>query len=180
MHRQGLKRNIAMTHSPNRGGPSARPERGPSAPVSVDLASDGRSGRRVGREAARAFSLLELTLVLAIIAALMGVAAFALLGQGTRAKIRATQVSLRTIQTAVGQYQLNHSTYPDTLARLVQVQPPYLEGRSMQDAWNRPIYYRTPGLGGREYTLMSGGPDGDIGTPADNIDVWTMDATGGQ
>lgn len=170
MYRKGLERNQTMSHSPIRGGQNARRERGPSAPAS--------SPRRT---VARAFSLLELTLVLAIIAALMGVAAFALLGQGTMAKIRATKASMSILQTSIGQYQLNLSVYPDKLDSLVTAQ--YVEPKSMLDGWRRPFFFRTPGLGGRAYTLMSGGPDGDLNTPADNIDVWTMDAAppaGGQ
>lgn len=170
MHRKGLKRNTTMSHSPIRGGQIARRERGLLAPKPTTRRATSR----------RAFSLLELTLVLAIIAALMGVAAFALLGQGTAAKITASKASMRILSTAIGQYQLNLSVYPDKLDSLVTAQ--YVEPRSMVDAWKRPFYYRSPGLGGRAYTLLSGGPDGDISTPPDNIDVWTIDSPmpGGQ
>lgn len=162
-----------MSHSPIRGGPNARRERGLSAPAQP-------STSRTRRATPPAFSLLELTLVLAIIAALMGVAAFALLGQGTKAKITASAASMRILQTAIGQYQLNLSVYPDKLDSLVSAQ--YVEPRSMVDAWKNPFYFRSPGLGGRPYTLMSGGPDRDYNTPADNIDIWTIDAPvpGGQ
>lgn len=169
MHRKGLKRNHTMSHSPIRGGQSARRERGLRAAAVLH--------DRRGRHARPGFSLLELTLVLAIIAALMGVAAFALLGQGTRAKITASSASLRILQTAINQYQLNHSVYPDKLDSLVSGQ--YVEARSMVDAWKRPFYYRTPGMGGRTFSLMSGGPDGDFSTPADNIDVWLIDTPAG-
>lgn len=131
-----------------------------------------RAGRYSG-----GFSLLELTLVLAIIAALMGVAAFALLGQGTAAKVTASQASMRILQTAIGQYQLRESQYPDSLQRLVSAG--YVEARSVNDAWKRPFYYRVPGLGGRPYTLLSGGADGDLNTAPDNIDVWLLDVQGG-
>jgi len=166
-----------MIDSPNRRGPRARRQRDRRALNLSDSVSD-IAARRWARPA---FSLLELTLVLAIIAALMGVAAFALLGQGTMAKIRATKASMSILQTSVGQYQLNLSVYPDKLDSLVTAQ--YVEPKSMLDGWRRPFFFRTPGLGGRAYTLMSGGPDGDLNTPADNIDVWTMDAAppaGGQ
>ncbi|MCA9287699.1 MAG: type II secretion system protein GspG [Phycisphaerales bacterium] len=165
-----------MNQASLRRGPMARRRR--SSHVLIAPSHATKPAPYARRDERRAFSLLELTLVLAIIAALMGVAAFALLGQGNRAKVRASEASLRVISTAIGQYQLNHSSYPDTLARLVTAQ--YLEARSMQDAWKRDFYYRTPGLGGRPYTLLSGGIDGDYNTPADNIDVWTMDAQQGQ
>ena len=156
----------------------------------MSLVNDRPGPRARGRTAVAArpsplarpgFSLLELTLVLAIIATLMGVAAFALVGQSTKAKIRASMASMRILDTAIKQYQVDHSVYPDTLARLATTNPPYVEPRSMEDGWKKPFYYRAQGLGGRAFSLMSGGPDADIGTPADNIDVWTMDAqTGGQ
>lgn len=158
-----------MTHAPSRGGHLAHRERG--------LRANASSSRTHRGDTRRAFSLLELTLVLAIIAALMGVAAFALLGQGTAAKITATKASMSVLQTAIGQYQLNHSVYPDTLARLVTVG--YVEPKSMEDSFKQPFIYRVPGFSGRPYTLMSGGPDRDASTPGDNIDVWTMAATPG-
>jgi general secretion pathway protein G len=192
MHRKGLKRTNTMNDSPIRRGHLARRPRDRRAlhtsgntpgttfgtmPASSPAILPGLAARRTSR---RAFSLLELTLVLAIIAALMGVAAFTLLGQGTAAKITTSKASMRILQTAIGQYQLNLSVYPDSLNSLVTAK--YVEPRSMVDSWKRPFYFRTPGLGGREFTLLSGGPDGDLNTPADNIDVWTIDAPapGGQ
>lgn len=171
MHRKGLERNITMIDSPMWRGRTARCPRG----LRAAILPPGSSPRRLTRTA---FSLLELTLVLAIIAALMGVAAFTLLGQGTKAKITASKASMRILQTAIGQYQLNLSVYPDRLDSLVSAQ--YVEARSMVDAWKRPFYFRTPGLSGHPYSLMSGGPDGDLNTPSDNIDVWSIDAPGGQ
>lgn len=158
-----------------------RPARGRAAAAPAPSVAMPSRSRGLRRGAPRpGFSLLELTLVLAIIATLMGVAAFALVGQSTKAKVTASKASMRILQTAIGQYQVTHSVYPDTLATLVSGQ--FIEARSLEDGFKKPFYYRTPGLGGRPYSLLSGGPDGDVGTPADNIDVWTMDAqpTGGQ
>jgi general secretion pathway protein G len=121
------------------------------------------------------FSLIELMLVLAIIGVLMAVAAVSLTGMGARAKIKATRASLQTIQTALGNYQLEYSSYPPALAFLTTVKPPFLDDtKKLKDGWDADFFYSPNGVSReRPYSLGSYGEDKQPGTE-DDIDVWTM------
>ncbi len=124
------------------------------------------------RSARRGFSLLELSLVLALVGVMMAVAAYNIMGMGEKAKIRATKASLTTIKGILQSYQVDHSTYPPDLQTLITSK--YMEDKKIQDGFQQPLYYANPGIGGRAYELLSAGPDTKFQT-ADDIDVWTMD-----
>lgn len=125
--------------------------------------------RRRGRRAAPGFSLIELTLVVVILGVLMAVVAVNVLGQGERAKKRATEVSMDTIQTQLDSYHLEYSAYPPTLQTLQQLK--FLkETKPLQDGWSREFYYKVPGAQ-TPYELISAGADGEFLT-ADDIDIW--------
>ena len=122
------------------------------------------------RAASRAFSLLELVLVMAIMGIMMAVAAYSIFGQGDRARIKATQATLATIKVAVGQYQLEYSTYPPSLNTLVTAR--ILEAGKLNDGWQRPLFYDPQGIDAdRPFILFSKGPDG-LSPSADDIDAF--------
>lgn len=124
--------------------------------------------RRRGRWAP-GFSMLELTLVLVIMAALMAVAAINVVGAGNRAKIRTTKASMKVIQSGIKQYFLDHSEYPASLQMLVDKE--YLDP-DIKDSWGMPFFY-DPRAANGAYDLISFGKDKVEGTE-DDIDVWTM------
>lgn len=127
------------------------------------------------RRAPRAFSLLELMLVLAILGILMAVAAWNLAATGDKAKIRATTVTLETIRQQLAAYNLEKNGYPPNLVALTTAG--FLDpSKKLVDGWDQPLIYMTPGLNGRPYELLSAGPDKQPSTP-DDIDVWTMQQT---
>lgn len=121
------------------------------------------------------FSLLELTLVLAIIGVLMAVVAVNVMGGSKRANIRATEASLSTIGQALDTYALdNASTYPATLETLVQAE--YLKEGAVLDAWKEPFWYQAVRTSqGRPFALQSAGPDKQHGTD-DDINYWDIRA----
>lgn len=126
--------------------------------------------RLMTRSTRRAFSLLELMLVLVILGLLSTVAAVALLPRAEQAKISTTKASLEVIKSAITGYQIEKSRLPESLEQLV---PDYLEEGKLRDGWKQPFYYRpTPGQV-RPYELLSFGKDLEAGTE-DDIDVWTM------
>lgn len=128
--------------------------------------------RRV--RAARGFSLIELTLVIVILGVLMSVVAVNVIGQGEKAKVRATKVTMDTIRTQLDSYHLEYSEYPPTLATLQKV-PGFLSAsKPIKDGWGRQFAYAAPGRSGdRPYDLLSSGAK--IEETTDDIDVWTMD-----
>lgn len=113
-----------------------------------------------------------------ILGVLMAVVAVNLLGQGERAKKRATEASMNTIQSQLGVYQLEYSAYPPQLVVLQQLK--FLdESKPVKDAWKRDYYYALPGSEGRPYDLISAGNDGEFGT-IDDVNVWTIHGETGQ
>ena len=121
----------------------------------------------------RGFSLLEITLVLAIIGVLKAVAAVNVIGAGERAKIKATKASMQTVVGQLKTYHLDNSRYPETLAMLVTAKPPYLE-KMPKDGWDNDFYYKSPGTNGRPFDLVSPGGDGSFKTE-DDVDYATLD-----
>lgn len=128
--------------------------------------------RRVRRAPRAGFSLLELTLVVAIIGVLLAVVAVNVIGQGEKANIKATQASLATLKNAIASYNLEYKAYPTALNDLVTTK---LVEPGLKDAWKRDFFYSNQGRPGteQEYLLSSLGKDGAAGT-ADDISVWDL------
>jgi general secretion pathway protein G len=124
--------------------------------------------------ASRAFSLLELLLVLSIIGILAGATAVALLRTGERANVKATEVGLDTIKGALTDYRFSVGSFPTTQEGLQVLVPNYLEQRALQDPWKRQYLYTAPtGDPNKPFMLSSAGPDGEFGT-TDDINVWDV------
>ena len=123
---------------------------------------------------ARGFSLLELTLVVAMIAVLMAVAVISFPGILGRTKVRATLASMNTIKTAINAYYGSYSSNPTTLAALQSGTNPFLERNMiLEDGWKQPFIYAPTGQGDHPFELMSKGPDQKFQT-ADDINIWSL------
>ncbi len=121
---------------------------------------------------ARAFSMIELVLVIAIIGILMGVVGYNMFGNVDRAAQRATEASLRTLGQGIKDYNINHSrTNPADLQALVDAQ--IIEPNALTDGWDTPYFYNPNGMAGKEFSLLSAGKDKKVGT-ADDIDYWAL------
>lgn len=136
-----------------------------------EVGTGGRVGMRLVSR--RGFSLLEITLVLAIIGVLMAVAAVNVIGGAERAKKRATEASMRTVVGQLKTYHLDHSNFPESLAILVTAKPPYLEKMPL-DGWGNNFYFKVPGKNNRAFDLISFGPDGQP-TTEDDVDYWVIE-----
>lgn len=121
------------------------------------------ASRQIALRARRAFSLLELTLVIAIIGVLMAVAAVNLFGSQDRANKDATVISMENVDNALTEYKLRKSVYPPSLQILVDEE--YLQSMP-QDAWGQAFYYSATDEG-RGYKLISLGKDGLSNTEDD-------------
>lgn len=119
--------------------------------------------RRTSKKFQSGFTLAELLVVIAIIGFLVAVVApqfFRQIGRGQR---RAAEMQIRNIESALGFYFSDHYQYPESLSALV---PEYIS-EIPEDPWGNPYVYRRPGLGGRDYDIVSHGPDGVLGTEDD-------------
>ncbi len=134
--------------------------------------------------ARRAFTLVELLLVLVILATLAAIVLPKFTGISQRSRVTAAQTQISTFKTALGAFEVDMGYYPKSLADLIQ-QPgnnnnaqswhgPYLEGDIPKDPWGNDYIYTCPGKHNpTSFDVMSMGPDGQAGT-ADDICNWTV------
>ncbi|MBN1424701.1 type II secretion system major pseudopilin GspG [Candidatus Fermentibacteria bacterium] len=139
------------------------------------------------RRSRSGFTLLELMLVLAILAALAYMAVPRFAGRARRAKVATAGTDIRlNLPAALDMYELDSGIYPTTqqgLAALIEkpvTEPapagwdgPYLRRPVLpRDPWGNPYVYRHPPTRpGLDYEILSAGPDGIEGT-ADDITNW--------
>ena len=136
--------------------------------TSMPIQSRTAQARRITR-AARGFSLLELSLVIAIMGILMTIVAVNLVGGAADARKTSTVASMNTIKTGIDRYLAQNGSLPPGLDTLVQAQ---LINSGVADAWDRPFYY-TPNPAGQtpRFQLISMGEDG-VPQTADDLNIW--------
>lgn len=130
----------------------------------------------------RAFTLIEVMIVLAIIVAMGGIVAVALFQRQKQADVRITRISLKSIESAIGFFQMDYRRFPfeqEGLAVLwdkemldpdsdESVWTAYLKKKLDKDAWGSEWGYREESeLIEGTYDLWSNGPDGEEGTDDD-------------
>ncbi len=128
----------------------------------------------------RAFSLIELLVVILILGLLVGLVAPKVIGQGTQAQIKLTCTQMGSIKEALKMFKLDNGKYPDTDEGLeallsnpdAEKYPnysgsPYLE-KMPKDPWGKPfIYIKT----GKDFKIISYGPDRAEGGTAEDADI---------
>lgn len=131
----------------------------------------------------KGFTLLEVMIVIAILGMIVGMVVPNLMGSSDQAKLQATAIEVKNLQSVLDMYKLNAGRYPSTeqgLEALVSMPdlepvprnyPPqgYLE-RVPVDKWGNEYQYISPGEMGI-YDLFSMGPDGQAGTE-DDVGNW--------
>ncbi|MFT4550310.1 MAG: general secretion pathway protein G [Verrucomicrobiales bacterium] len=130
-----------------------------------------------------AFTLIEIVLVLAIIALLLGAAVFKLTGVFESGQTNRVQQDLSTFQSALNLYRMNAGTFPSSeqgLMALVEKPSSGRQPKSWQqtmkteqvDPWQNPYGYSFPSRHGQnEPDVWSFGPDMVDGTE-DDIGNW--------
>lgn len=129
--------------------------------------------RRIRRPLQRAFTLIELLLVLVILAVLTTVVVLNFRGRGEQARVTAAKTSIADLEKAMGMFEVDCGRFPSSdegLEALVQPPPnvqgwrgPYIKEIPL-DPWNNPYLYRFPSVrraGGID--ILSFGPDGREG-----------------
>ena len=127
----------------------------------------------------RAFTLVEILLVMTIIAILAAIVIPKMVGRSEQARSTAAHADIASIKTALDAFEVDNGFYPKSIQDLVTVPSnaknwhgPYLE-KVPQDPWGNPYIYYYPGKHNSSgYDLVSVGPDGKEGTD-DDIVSWT-------
>lgn len=129
----------------------------------------------------KAFTLIELMLVVIIIGALVAMVMPRLAGRGEQARVAAATADIQAnIATGLKLYELDNGSFPGTdegLNALLEASGtalnwngPYLE-RKPVDPWGREYKYKSPGDHRKDYDLYSTGKDGQEGTE-DDVKNW--------
>ena len=138
-----------------------------------------------GRKAQRAFTLIELLLVLVILGILAAIVVPKFSGRTEQARRTAAQSQIATFGTALDAFEVDNGFYPkgkSGLADLVQ-QPrdlpnwkgPYLKGEIPADPWGHPYIYECPGKRNpSSYDIISMGLDGRLNTEDDVANFQTQ------
>ena len=131
----------------------------------------------------RAFTLVELLLVLVILAVLAAVVVPKFTNRSEQARLTAAKADISSIETALDTFEVDCGRYPNSdegLKALVEAPAgvqnwhgPYIKrGGVPNDPWGNAYVYRFPGThNANGYDLYSFGPDQREGT--DDIDNWT-------
>ena len=139
----------------------------------------------LGRGGERGFTLVEILVVIAIIALIMGIVGPRVLNYLTESKAKAAKIQIESFGSALDLFFLDTGRYPTSsegLTALVQ-RPggiaawngPYLKGGVVpQDPWGNPYIYRSPGQRA-PYDLVSYGADGREGGTGPAADITSFE-----
>lgn len=133
----------------------------------------------------RAFTLIELVVVLVILGLLAGIVAPQIIGRVSEAKTTTAKTQVELIATALDSYRLDTGNYPTTAQGLAALRDrpatppvpptwrgPYLRRPVPDDPWGRPYVYRFPGeKHPGSFDLYSLGRDAKPGGEGEDADV---------
>ncbi len=133
------------------------------------------------KPASRGFTLLELLVVVLIIGLLTAIVAPRFLGQVSKSEEVAVRAQLDAFDKALQGYRIDTGRYPSAAQGLkaLVVKPaeetrwrgPYLQGDVPLDPWGTAYQYRSPGVTGRDFDLLSLGRDRTAGGSGDDADI---------
>ena len=139
--------------------------------------------RNRARAPRRAFTILELLIVIGILLAIGGIVLINLIGAQDRADVGVTKVQMQAIEEGLQQFRVDMKRWPSddegvsalwSSANLDGEQDagswggPYLEKPIATDQWGSEWVYRNPSeIEGLQYDLISIGPDREDGTDDD-------------
>ena len=134
----------------------------------IRVSSSPRSRRLRGESG---FTLIELLLVLVILAILAAVVVPKFTGRTQEAKITATKTQISNLKGALDLFEHDNDRYPTSdegLNELVTNTANLPNWHNTlpsvpNDSWGNPFVYRFPGTNGKDYDIISFGPDGHEG-----------------
>ncbi len=149
---------------------------------------------RFSRPARDGFTLIEVMIVLAILAALFGLVAINVVGSKKDAKVGEARIALGTIERALDMFYADFDRYPteeEGVKVLWDKESLVTEDEADQEKWRKRLQkpspndpwgtawgYRAESEHGAEYDLWSNGADKEEGTD-DDIVSWVEDEEGG-
>jgi len=146
--------------------------------MEIDNMNEPNAGSPVtmSRNRRRAFTLIELLLVMVIIAILAAIVVPKFAGRKEQANEAAAKQTISNIKTALDEFEIDNGRYPTTEEGLnaLVTNPGNLTGwkqtmpKISPDPWGNDYVYRCPGSNGKDYDLLSKGASGQEGG-ADNI-----------
>lgn len=133
----------------------------------------------------RAFTLLEIIVVIIVLALLAGLVAPQIFGRVSEAKSATARTQIELLGTALDNYRLDNGAYPSTEQGLQALREkptrvpipanwrgPYLRKDVPNDPWGRPYRYRFPGeRNAATFELSSLGRDGQPGGTGEDADI---------
>jgi len=143
-----------------------------------------RNKSRINHSINRAFTLVEMLLVIVILGILAAIVYPNVGKRAVEARIKATKVQIAAFRNALATFEIENGYYPkgrNGLQDLVhrpkdapKWNGPYLD-KIPKDQWGNDYIYECPGRHNPEtYDLVSMGPDGVAGTE-DDITSWELD-----
>jgi general secretion pathway protein G len=139
----------------------------------------GRLNRvRLAANTNRGFTLIEIMIVVAIIAILMGVVIVPnIMRYPKKARVEAAKIQIKGFQLPLNEYMTTHGNYPSTQEGLeALVTEKILTKKDITDPWGNPYQYRYPGESDPDnYDVWSYGADGKDGGEGFNADIKSWD-----
>ena len=138
----------------------------------------------INKKNRKAFTLVELLVVIVIIALLSSLVAPKLFGKLDSAKVKTAQTQMQMLSQALDGFRLDMGRYPTTdegleilwvkNSSLKHWDGPYLPKPVQEDPWGNAYHYKQPGKDSNPYDLYSLGSDGKEGGSKDakDISVW--------
>jgi len=129
----------------------------------------------------KAFTLVELLVVIVIIALLSSLVAPKLFSKLDNAKVKTAYTQMQMLSTALDTFRLDVGRYPTTQEGLEILwlkesdvkdwNGPYLPKKIKGDPWDNPYNYKYPGSDKNDYDLFSYGADLKEGGSDDSADI---------
>nr|CAA9267211.1 hypothetical protein AVDCRST_MAG63-2810 [uncultured Armatimonadetes bacterium] len=151
--------------------------------MKTQFSPSSRARRRTGFTPGkrRAFTLIELMVVILILAILAALVVPRVVGRTSDAKRAKAASDISTLSSLLQQYRVDNDSYPSSEDGLnaLRVQPadarnwrgPYTSKEIPTDPWGNEYAYESPGPDGQDFLILSYGEDGAPGGEGDASDL---------